>query len=145
MHVQFFLNMQTENCTNQSNMTHPSCLSVTPLNLHSCNNTFFPPFFIISLFELMYFYSDMKETWQLEEKTKRSSEGAGERVQNNPRPERGEVGSIGIHSSPSMLDLVGFLAAADCSSDTLTSPPHTVSKRATVLIGLNCVRDGRGN
>lgn len=46
---------------------------------------------------------------------------------------------------PLRLDLVRYLAAANCSSDTLTSPPHTVSKRATVLIGLNCVRDGRGN
>ena len=55
-----------------------------------------------------------------------------------------EVGSIGIHSGPSILDLVRHLAAANCSSDTCTSPPHTVSKRATVLIGLNCVRDGRG-
>lgn len=91
----------------------------------------------------MYFNSGMKETWQSEEKKARGTER--ERAQPITPLERGEVGSIGIHSSPSILERVRYLAAANCSSDTCTSPPHTVSKRATVLIGLNCVRDGRGN
>lgn len=81
---------------------------------------------------------------EAESKTERGRERRREEAMATSRVGR-EVGGIGIHGGPSILDLVRYLAAANCGSDTLTSPPHTVSKRATVLIGLNCVRDGRGN
>ena len=117
--------------------------------LYALMGYFFPP--PSPSFELTYFYGGMKETWQPEEtKSGRKGGGGGAREREHNLSlvfffffER-EVGSIGIHSGPSILDLVRHLAAANCSSDTCTSPPHTVSKRATVLIGLNCVRDGRG-
>lgn len=90
----------------------------------------------------MRVYRGRKETWRPEDKKQRVS---GRQYQLSLVLSEGKLEALVFTGSPSMLELARRLAAANCSSDTLTSPPHTVSKRATVLIGLNCVRDGRGN